>query len=64
MAGYLFIYLFFVEFTSKDGLVHTQGGGLDGNKPDVSGDFVTNCGDHRKKNFTKLIFFLADMKPL
>lgn len=29
-------------FTSEDGLVDTQGGGLDSNNPDVSGDFVTN----------------------
>lgn len=31
-------------FTSEDGLIDTQGGGLDGNNPDVSWDFVTNCG--------------------
>lgn len=35
------------KLTSKDGLVNTQGGGLDGNNPDVSGDFVTNCGDNK-----------------
>lgn len=35
---------FFYLLTSKDGLVNTQGGGLDGSNPDVSGDFVTNCG--------------------
>lgn len=33
-----------LRLTSEDGLVHTQGGGLDGNNPDVSGDFVTNWG--------------------
>lgn len=33
--------------TSKDGLINTQGGGLDGNNSDVSGDFVTNCGNNR-----------------
>lgn len=30
------------QLTGEDGLVNTQGGGLDGNKSDVSGDFVTN----------------------
>lgn len=34
----------FLELTSEDGLVNAQGGGLDGNNPDVSRDFVTNCG--------------------
>lgn len=33
--------------TGKDGLVDTQGGGPDGNKPDVSRNFVTNCGKQR-----------------
>lgn len=38
----------FQKLTSKDGLVNTQGGGLDGNNPDVSGDFVTDCGSQRE----------------
>lgn len=36
------------KLTSKDGLVNTQGGGLDANNPDVSWDFVTNCGNNRE----------------
>ena len=31
-----------LRLTSEDGLVNTEGGGLDANDPDVSGDFVTN----------------------
>lgn len=30
--------------TSKNGLVNAEGGGTDGNNPDVSGDFVTDWG--------------------
>lgn len=37
-----------LRLTSEDGLVDTQGGGLDGNDPDVSGDFVTNWGRHKE----------------
>lgn len=36
------------RLTSEDGLVDTQGGGLDSNNPDVSGDFVTNWERHKE----------------
>lgn len=47
---------FLGDLTSEDGLVNTQGGGLDGNDPDVGGNFVTNCWDYREYLiFTELL---------
>lgn len=41
---------FLKKLTSKDGLVNTQGGGLNRNNPDISGDFVTNCAKKRSSH--------------
>ena len=49
------------KLTSQDGLVNTQGGGLDGNNPDVSGDFVTNCGEsQRRHHWNEFLIFLLN----
>ena len=37
-------------FTGQDGLIDAEGGGHDGNDPNISGDLVTDCNLDEEKN--------------